>query len=288
MPTVAPQLLMFHPERWGQVDRFRRFYSTTYEFTERQQRAVMGVEAHFEKFLRLQSLAASLLPRLQIDEKQLEEQGFTPAENARDIAVLIEAAVLELYSAVDCTRQILETLYQKGTRHFQKDSTEKLFNYASKFEGTFPDELKPLFTDAPWYWKLVKLRKELVHLSTGSICQERESKSIRYDHFGLKEGNKPYSIDNIFEWLDDMMKQVNQFLGQVFKYLNSTLDDKPVHQICGMVEGRVLYRYLSPVGDITFDSGACGAQVWFDLPDSPTCPFKERCGAYQRPASLSF
>ena len=31
---------------------------------------------------------------------------------------------------------------------------------------------------------------------------------------------------------------------------------------------------------ITFDSGACGAWIWFERPKNPACPFKDHCGAY--------
>lgn len=50
--------------------------------------------------------------------------------------------------------------------------------------------------------------------------------------------------------------------------------------MCGMVEGRLLHRYVDPSKPLDFNSGRCGSWIWFELPENPTCPFKEFCGAY--------
>jgi hypothetical protein len=50
MPVIAPALRMFAPELWGEVDKFRHFYATTYRFDER---AARGVDSHFIKYQRL-------------------------------------------------------------------------------------------------------------------------------------------------------------------------------------------------------------------------------------------
>lgn len=92
------------------------------------------------------------------------------------------------------------------------------------------------------------------------------------------------SIPDIFVWLDEMLNHVNRFLGVVFLHLNRSLGPKPVFQMCGMVEGRLLHRFVVPSGQLTFDSGECGAWVWFELPQYPDCPFKDHCGAYGRKA----
>ena len=81
-----------------------------------------------------------------------------------------------------------------------------------------------------------------------------------------------------------MLAQVNPFIGLVIHHLNQTLADREIFQPYGMVQGRMLRCYLSPVGVITFDSGRCGAWVWLERPDEPTCPFVDHCGAYQHKA----
>src|ERR1039458_1815541 len=62
MPVIAPALRTFAPELWGEVNKFRHFYATTYTFDERAKRAVSGVEAHFIKYQRLTALAEKLRP----------------------------------------------------------------------------------------------------------------------------------------------------------------------------------------------------------------------------------
>lgn len=279
MSNVAPALLMFIPEQWGQVERFKRFWSTTYRFDERQQRALAGVEAHFAKAVRLQSLAEKLRPNLEIDQAQLNQRGYTSAKNAAELATVIEAAILEFYSSIDCTVKVLRAIYGAKTRGF-RDSTRSLFQDPGKLIGSFPDSMKALIAAADWYPGLLYLRDELTHLATGMVHLNKDTGHVAYHHYGIKEGEKPLIIDDIFGWLKTTTEQVNEFLGATFDQLNGTLEDKPIIQVCGMVEGRFLHRYVSPVGELTFHSGACGAWAWFDLPEHPSCPFKDHCGAY--------
>jgi hypothetical protein len=168
MPNVTPALLMFAPEQWGQVERFRRFWSTTYIFDERQQRALAGVEEHFVKSLQLRSLAEKLRPNLEIDQAQLDQQGYTPANNGAEMASVIEATILELYSSIDCTAKILRAIYGLTTRGF-KNSTRSLFQTPYKLSGSFPDTLKELIAAADWYPRLLYLRDELTHGATGLV-----------------------------------------------------------------------------------------------------------------------
>lgn len=284
MPKIADQLLMFVPEHWGEVERFLQFYEHTYSFEARDKRAVAGVRAHFNKALRLIELAEKLRPNLDIDNTELEEKGFTPAANAEEIVTVVEAAIVEMYSTVDCSVKVLRAVYGPNSRGF-KDSTRKFFQGVAKIEGAFPDSLKAAVTAAAWYRRLLHLRDELTHLATGHLHSDRETGLVRYDHYGLKEGDKPLSIDDIFGWLAKTLNEINAFVGLVFQQLNQTLADKEVFQTCGMVQGRMLWRYVSPAGGpLTFNSGRCGAWVWFEKPEFPTCPFTGFCGAYHRKA----
>jgi hypothetical protein len=280
MPILAPALRMFAPELWGEVDKFQRFYTTTYTFNERDVRAVEGVQAHFIKFLRLSALGRKLQPNLGIDEAQLDEGGFTPADNAGELATVIEAAILELYSSIDCTVKVLRAIYGGTTRGF-RDSTRSLFQSIDKLTGEFPDALKPVFANANWYPELLLLRDELTHLATGVVRRNSTGGPVYYIHYGLKPSGNPLEIEDVFSWLETMTGHVNAFLGIVFHHLNGTLKDTPIMEPCGMVESRILLRQLSPADQITFDSGTCMSWIWFDLPGNPTCPFKDHCGAYR-------
>jgi hypothetical protein len=270
---------MFAPERWGEVDRFQRLYTGTYNLEPRTQRALTGVSAHFGKAIRLSRLAERLRPNLQEDRDQLEEHGFTPAENAAQLATVIEAAILELYSCIDCLVKVLRGVYGPGTRGF-KDSTRGFFQGVEKLSGSFPIELKLVVAEAHWYARLQRLRDDLTHLDTGHVRLDDATMVVRYVHYGMKEAGGPLEIEDIFGWFTDTSSQVNAFLGRVFHHLNTTLSEVPVFQMCGMVDGRALHRFVVPRGPITFDSGSCGAWAWFELPENPTCPFKDACGAY--------
>ncbi|UYO00896.1 MAG: hypothetical protein KIT02_06755 [Devosia sp.] len=283
MSSIARAWIMFAPDRWGQIDKFHKFWSPTYEFASRDQRALTGVRAHFDKAIRLVRLAERLRPNLRRDIDQLNKNGFTPAEHARELATIIEAAILELYSSIDCTVKVLRAVYGPGTKGFQ-DSTRKTFQKPHRMQGTFPDELKAQLVGATWYGRLQRLRDDLTHLDTGHVHLDEGSDVVRYSHYGMKEGAAPLTIPNVFAWFFELFEQVNSFLGAIFHHLNATLKDEPVFQMCGMVDGRVLHRYVSPVGNLTFDSGSCGAWIWFERPENPSCPFKDQCGAYSRKA----
>lgn len=266
MPKVAKAILMFTPERWGEVSKFGRFYSGTFEFDKRTQRSISGVESHIQKHLTLVSLAKKLEPNLEADRAQLEEQGFTPAANAQEVAAVIEAAILELYSSIDCTVKVLAAVYKKDSRGFKK-STRRLFQNIESVTG-FPPDLRAAIAGASWYWDLLHLRDELTHLGTGSVHAHENKRALKYFNVGMKKAGEPFVVDDIFEWLNNMFEEVKRFLGIVFSHLNGHLIDEPVYQICGMVEGRMLHRYVSPAGELTFDSGQCGAWIWFDQPEN--------------------
>lgn len=277
---------MFAPEQWGETTRFAKLHSGTYQFDNRTTRAVSGVEAHFQKCLTLVSIARKLEPNLAIDKEELDRKGFTPAVNAAEVAALIEAAILELYSSIDCTVTVLRSIYGPKTRGFKK-STRQLFQNAGQLSGSFPIELKTIIQGADWYRELLFLRDELTHLATGSVHMSENTNSLQYFHSGIRKNDEPYILEDIFKWLDMMNNSVNSFLNQVFGHLNNGLKDEPVFVMCGVVKGRVLHRYVSPSQQLTFDSGNCGAWIWFEKPENPSCPFKSRCGAYLNKAPLS-
>lgn len=197
---------------------------------------------------------------------------------------MIEAVVLELYSSIDCTAKVLKAIYGKSSRGFP-DSTRRLFANCGKITGAFPGELKQALGQAQtdWYTELLFIRDELTHLATGSCNLDHKTELVSYMHTGIKEGTSIFVREDIFAWLDEMMQKTNVFLGYVFHVLNSNLKSVPVQQICGFVKGHLLLRYVDPTErPLTFDSGRCGAYQWFELPENPTCPFVEHCGAYKR------
>jgi len=277
LPTVR----VFAPEQWGEVDRFANFHGGTYKFSDTEKRAVAGVRNHFQKAITLQTLAVKLRPGLDIDKKQLEERGYTPALNSHELSAVIEAAILELYSSLDCTVKVLHAVYGHGSRSFP-ESTRRLFQSIEKVAGSFPDELKEAFGKADWYDGLLYLRDELTHLATGSCNLDHKTGVVQYMHLGMKLRGGVYVIEDVFAWLAEIINKLNGFMGIVFRVLNTTLKSTLVQQTCGFVEGLILLRYLDPTEPLTFDSGRCFAYQWFEKPENPTCPFVEQCGAYKR------
>ena len=118
-PRVAAAVRVFVPELWGQVELFSKLCSETYKFNEREQRALAGIGQHFEKAITFQRLAVKLLPNLVVDRAEINERGYTPAMNSRELGTVIEAAILELYSSVDCTAKVLRAIYGPTSRGFK-------------------------------------------------------------------------------------------------------------------------------------------------------------------------
>ena len=247
-PKIAPALRFFAPEYWCELERFSNLCKETHAFSGREQRALAGVGQHFEKAAMFRRIAEQIRPNLRIDRDQLNAQDFTPAEHSRMLSAVVEASILELYSCVASTAKVLRAIYGKRSRGF-KDSTRGLFANVDAITGDFPDALKATIRGANWFKRLLFLRDELTHFNVGS-CHlphlPEGTESVSYHHHDIKEGGKPLIIDDVFAWLDGQSQAINLFVGQVFNFLRGTLSNKPVHQMCGMVEGRMLMRVVDP------------------------------------------
>ena len=279
-PRLAKAVLFFAPEYWGQVDRFAKLCSGTYRFAARDARALSGVSAHFEKASIFKSLAEELRPTLDIDREELDRQGFTPANHARKLAAVVESFAVELYSSADCTAQVLRAALGPSSRGF-RSSTSYLFTNYDKIGG-LPQAIIDALAAADWYLPLRYLRDELTHSDTGHCSLDDETGLVRYMHPGMSKDEKPLVYEDIFTTMDGNLNAVNVFLGQVFRFLVSTLSDTPVQQFCGIAKGRMLMRSIVPTEPLSFDSGVCLSHHWFDLPENPDCPFSAKCGAYAR------
>lgn len=275
---------MFAPERWGQVDRFRTLSPTTYQFRRHEKRVLAGVENHFHKALTLLALADGLLPSLDKDEAELEAHGYTPAQNAKNLAALLEGVITEIYSVVDCTAKVLHTIYGPTSVRY-KDSTRRLFSEVDAISGSFPERIKDAVRTADWYEELRHIRDELTHRDVGSCSRDRETGLVSYFHSSLWEGERMKPIDDIFGWVRGTIDAVNEFIGTAFHQLNTTIVSGTVHQMCGMVQGRMLMRLLDVSEPIDFNNGVCLSAQWFTQPGNPYCPFAAECGAFQRRAT---
>ena len=104
-------VVSFFPPRSGEIDRFSHFYSTTYKFDERMGNILKGIGGHFHKAILLEELAESIAPDLKKDREELNAKGHTGNKNGARFAAVIETICCELYSSIDCTRQIVAEIY---------------------------------------------------------------------------------------------------------------------------------------------------------------------------------
>lgn len=276
---------MYAPEQWGEVERFRRFYAATHKFTELEQRAVLGVSAQFLDGMRLLSLARKSLPNLDLDEAEMEQNGFTAAENGAELTALFEAAIRCLYSSIDCSAKVIRSVYGSKARGF-KSGTRFLFQSFETID-CLPDAIQNAFREAVWYRQLLHLRDELTHYSTGHCNKDPKTGALCYMHSAIKASEHGLIIDDAIAWADSLARSINAFLGVTFKAMNHGLSDAPAFQMCGMTHGRVLHRYVGVRDAVDFHGGDCGSHHWFDLPEHPSCPFSTNCGAYTRKSTIA-
>lgn len=279
------KVIVFYPEYWGTLERFQHFYFNTYPFKRYMQSVVRGAANHFVKALCLAEIAKEFSPKLSEDESELKEHGYTDAKRSKELSALIESVILELYSSLDCTRKIISEIYK--THQGVRDSTHKLFN--NMFEGTVaetvPLEIRDTFQSASsWYPEFLKIRDVLTHSDVGSCHLSKDGK-IRYANFATGDGKRPFAKEDIFQYLDTLQEQINRFTGSIFAYLNTTLRDDEVQQVCGFFGGLCYTRYVKPSEAIDFNGGKCNN--WFDSPGKPRCPLADTCKAHETPYTNS-
>ena len=273
---------MFAPEQWGTLEKFSKFYSGTFDLKKSGQRSVSGAINHFHKCLILKQLALKLIPNLEKDEAELEQNGYTNAVNSKELSAVIESALLELYSSVDCTRKVVTEIYSKKYQGVP-NSTRKYFDRinSGKIDENFPEQLLIAVKEAVWFEDFRKLRDELTHLDTGTCHKNKETGKIFYMHSGFSVDGKALIIGDIVDQVDQYIAGVNKFTGRVFAFLLGQLEDKRILQYCGIFNGRMYTRHVSPHEAKDFHSGICDAKKWFELEENPSCIFADECGAYK-------
>lgn len=293
--------ISFAPHMWGQIWKFIRFYSSTYQFDQEATSALYGAYGHFERYKILMSLSKRLAPGLKKDYNDSIEKGYSNVIHSRELAAIIDSSFCELYSSVDCTRTVIAAVYGKYQCVTSK-STSKMFEYAAigKMTGKkvkklvhmdqrVPFEIRKALADGynDWFPKLDKIRDDINHLDVGK-CSDFEGRingelkpKVSYSHSNYKteDGNRLVT-DDVFKLLSEFEVKVNMFLASVYHALNQTLENKETTQVCGFFYGRVYLRLVSPYEAIDFNSGRCLSRKWFEKKDQPTCPYVNICEAY--------
>ena len=229
-PITIGTLMKLVSEGWRESARFRRFHFGVYDLKDLELRALDGVTSHCEKCHYFSSLAEKLRPNLNIEVQELEQQRYTSAVSSKEIAAVIEAAIQELHSSVDCTEKVLCAIYGNKSNEpirylfseIQKTSEE------CRREIKLPSEITQVIRNASWYDELRCLRNGLIHRDTGRVHLDERDGPVRYIHLGVKGSNQPFVREDIFGWLTEMEAKVNRFHDEIFRYLNSTLVDRPI------------------------------------------------------------
>lgn len=277
------RVVSFSPRHWGEVDRFAHFCSTTYKFDQRLHGILGGVAGHFGKVMVLMKLAQVIEPDLKKDREELNAKGFTSNEHGARLAAIVETIFCELYSSVDCARQIVAEIYS-GFQGVTSKSTRRFFQNAADgiLDHRLPALLRSAFEKAKWYNELRRVRDAVIHSDVGLCHLDEKTGEVSYFNSGIQAGGKCFHIEDVFQELGSLRKEVNEFEGSVFHALNQTLSDEEIPQICGYFGGRVYTRIVRPSEAIDFGSGRCDAFTWFEKEQNPRCPFAEECGAYRK------
>ena len=280
-PTV--NLLHFSPQHWGEVERFIQFWSTTYSFDPITQKRLRGIVGHYSKAGYLFQLAKRLASNLDQDAKQVEEYGYSPAHQSKELAAILESVFCEQYSAIDCCRYVLFKVFPN--HEGIKDSTRKTFQnaFSNKLDPRVPAAiLSAIVNTKGWYFNLLKLRDELTHSNVGSCHRDDKTGNVMYMHDGLGTPGKSLVIEDVFTELQRYFDEINKLLGLVFRELNLTLNDISVEIMCGIFGGRFYERIIRPSEATDTNGGICKSHQWFDLDENPDCPLKDKCQAYSR------
>jgi hypothetical protein len=282
--TTILLMYSFEPDKWGQVRKFSKFYSSTYSLPLYAIIALRGIEGHFHKYFILKELAQKMVPKLVEDHEQLANQGYSPAVRSKELAAIIDTLFCELYSVVDCTRSVLGAIYGK-CQNVPTKSTSKLFKNAGeeKIDDKVPSGVKDALKHGQndWFPRLKEIRDAINHSGIGS-CNEDEGK-ISYYHDSL--GQTPSNVlvnEDVLKYTCELERKVHDFLENVFYSLNMTLDDNETIQYCGIFGGLGYQRTVSISEAKDFNSGRCKSIEQFEKDLMPTCPCINSCGAYER------
>ncbi len=285
-PTA--NLMFFSPQHWGEVERFSKFWPTTYEFNRRTQKRLRGIVGHYSKAGYLFQIANRLAEGLDIDEQQLKETGYSPTHNAKEVASVVESILCEQYSVLDCCRAVLCEVYpnHKGIKKSTRGTFQKA--HSEELDERVPEVIRNTLRDTSgWYPFLLKLRDEITHSNVGSCHKNHDSGALIYMHDGLGTPGKSLVIEDIFAEITTFFEKINELLGVLFRELNASLEDTPTDQFCGIFGGRMYQRTVRPSEAIDIHGGVCKSHEWFDLPDHPDCPLKETCNAYSRAKGIN-
>jgi hypothetical protein len=280
-------LLRFTPQRWLPEERFAQFIGPPFPSDQILWRGVAAVRSHVRKYELLALVATDLASLLEQDEKELAEQGYTPALNGAKFAALIEEMIGELYSVLDGVRQVIFSIY-RCARGVQNKSTRQLFRRAAEgYYGTeFPAELSKRLADAysTWFPKLRELRSETTHGEIGICFLDKDSKQVKYMHHRLTDADgRAMIIGDIVGYCNQTYLLIRDLTTWLFSELYRQLEPVERKTPCGFYKGRLYERMVAPSATLSFADGRCLSATWFSSTPELACPLRAQCDAYNRP-----
>jgi hypothetical protein len=281
-------LVYFSPQHWGELQRFVRLYHKTYQFDERTLHILHGVVGHFHKATTLLRVAHTMSPHLKEDIEELNAKGHSSGKRGSELAAIGETVFCELYSAIGCARHIISEIY-RGYQGVTSNKTRTFFQNAfdRKLDERLPLAIREACQQAQWFNELRRLRDAVIHSDVGSCHLDESTGKIRYLQESLRVGEKAFFLDDFFEKMESFYRDVNLFLGKIFRVLNQTLKDDEVWQMCGVFNSLIYTRFVRPAEAIDFNSGRCDALTWFEKEGNKRCPLADNCGAYKKAKELS-
>lgn len=284
-------MVRFDPARWSEGDRFSQFCQTScrpdgerkFIWGSRPFESHQGAYWHMDGFRVLMELARGLAPGLEDERRELEDRGYTNAKNGQKLRTVVEVAIKEIYSALECTVKVIHAVYENRVDGFR----QSVSRYVTKAEvqQALPPELR--LPEADIWRDLLHLRTSLTHWNVGSASMSKDGKRVQYVHSGLKKDGNPFYLEDLFEWLETLQAQVSSFQEGVYGFLNRNhIEPGEVQVMCGMYRGLCYTRLVDPTDDISWNSGVCEARAWFEQEGREPCPMRRKCGAYERAVAV--
>ena len=284
-------LIWFRPGDWSERDRFHQFCQTScrpdgdrkFVAGSKTFESHLGAHWHMDSFRVLVELARDLAPGLADENLELETKGYTNARNGQKLRTLIEVAIKELYSALECTIKVIHAIYGNKVRGFQQSVSR--FVKRPKIQESLPPELR-LPEGGSWV-DLVDLRALLTHFNVGHVSMAKDEPRIEYLHADFKKDGGAFHLEDLFDWVETLEEQLSAFQECVYGFLNRNhIEPGEVQVMCGMYRGLCYTRLLEPADDVSWHSGTCEARGWFEQEGKEPCPLRSRCGAYRRSVAL--
>jgi hypothetical protein len=276
---------IFTPELWGTYTRFRNFYGRTYSFDDAARSRLLGINGHLGRASRLLALAKRMAPTLDEDAAELEATGHSHGDRAHELAAVVDSAICEIYSTLDCFRHVLKAIYPNHKN--LKDSTRGTFQRGHKGEldPKIPEAIRNAIMETKdWFPRLRIYRDAITHNDVGFCVRDKKTLVVGYIQPAL--GKDLRFVSDAFGMLADFINKTNEFLGVAFHALNATLKDEESLQLCGVYGGRGYQRFIKPSEATDFSRGRCSSFTWFEKEAERDprlmCPLASHCGAYAR------